>query len=142
MNNNVTLNILKIVVIICSVFAILGRFTIAENLINNYMAVVNIISFIVSYNILLISTYSKIKRTYCMIANNDIKFRYQKAVMVFYLLIFVINICIWIFLWNEYLYSGNDYSLMNDILSIGSLCLAITSDLLADIFERMFSALF
>ena len=101
-----------------------------------------VISFIVSYNILLISTYSKIKRTYCMIANNDIKFRYQKAVMVFYLLIFVINICIWIFLWNEYLYSGNDYSLMNDILSIGSLCLAITSDLLADIFERMFSALF
>lgn len=137
-----SVNILKMFILFGSVAALFGRRVIDAQYINYYMAVINVISFIVSYNIFLIDVYLNLKRRYIEYKDEYINVNSANVVMIVYILIFVINILIWCYLYNKYIFSGCDYALMNDILGILSLCLALTSDFIREFIVRFLSFLY
>lgn len=138
----ISTHILKVAILIGSGLSLILRYDIEEMYVNLYMGIVNTLSFIVSYNILLVSTYQKIKEQYEDHKTNSIKPNAKNAVMVSYIFIFLINIVIWIILWYIYTKKNIDYALVNDTLGILSLCLALTTDFLSEFIENIVSYIF
>lgn len=136
------INVLKIFILCGSIVAVFGRSNIKLDYVNYYMAVINVASFIVSYNILLIDIYAKLKQSYHMHKDNSIKINSEKIVMMVYIASFVINIVIWGLLLKIYFLDRFDYALVNDILGISSLSLALTSDFVSSFVEKILTYFF
>ena len=142
MNNNYSINILKTFVLFGSCVAVFGRKIVPTMYVNYYMAVINVISFIVSYNIFLIDIYNELKKVYLEKKDYSIKQNAQRVVMIVYISIFIINIGAWLFLLNTYYSQRYDLALINDILGITSLGLAITYDFISKFIVKILANIF
>ena len=135
-------NIQKFFILFGSVIAILVRQNIAPSFVNPYMAIVNTISFILSYNIILAEIYTNLKTEYNKLNGTLAKDRIAKYIMLLYIGIFVLNMIIWIIIFKKYLSPICDLALLNDILGILSLCLALTGDFLSVFVHKILFYLF
>ncbi len=137
MNHEKTLiNILKCIVVCVGIASLFTRCVLEAKYINTYMAFVNIISFIISVNILLLTLYSKLRKKYSVEKekNNILKITKMKnKVMIVYIMIFVLNVIMLILLAIVYFFIKSDKALCNDLLGISSLILAIAYDVMDDI---------
>ena len=82
-----------------------------------------------------------LKQNYNIHKNHSIKINSKNVIMITYTLIFVINIFVFIRLYNLY-FNTASIMVLNDSLSILSLGIAITYDLLSDILVKILSYLF
>lgn len=135
-------NILKMFILFGGIIALVGRKVINPQYVNYYMAVINVVSFIVSYNILFIDIYLNLKRRYIDHKDQYINVNSTNVIMLVYILIFVLNIVIWSYLFWKYFWSSCDYALINDALGILSLCLALTSDFISEFVVKGLSFLY
>lgn len=134
MDNKYTyLRIIKFIVIILCIIGIVGRVNIPDEYINEYMAVVNIISFLIAVNLLMYDCYYKMRKKYSEIKSNIIKkTRMFNWVMFIYILIFIFNIIFISIICFLYLNTSFNTSILNDILGILSLGFAISTDFLSE----------
>lgn len=134
MDNKYTyLRIIKFIVIILCAMGIVGRLNVSDEYIDKYMAVVNIISFLIAVNLLMYDCYYKIRKKYSEIKDNIIKkTRMFNWVMLIYILIFIFNIIFISAICYFYLKFSSNTSVLNDILGILSLGFAISTDFLSE----------
>lgn len=134
MDNKYTyLRIVKFIVIILCILGIVGRLNIPNEYIDKYMAVVNIISFLIAVNLLMYDCYYKIRKKYSEIKNNIIKkTRMLNWVMLIYILIFIFDIIFVVAIYYFYIKLSCNTSVLNDILGILSLGFAISTDFLSE----------
>lgn len=132
-NKYAYLRIIKFIVIILCIIGIVGRVNIPDEYINEYMAVVNIISFLIAVNLLMYDCYYKMRKKYSEIKSNIIKkTRMFNWVMFIYILIFIFNIIFISIICFLYLNTSFNTSVLNDILGILSLGFAISTDFLSE----------
>lgn len=114
------------------------RISIPNQYVNYYMAGVNILSFFIAINLLLMECYVGLKKEYKDIRKeleiNVIRDeRVKNGIRKFFLGIFGSNVIMVVFLIGIYGYLYKRMAVLNDILGIFSLGLAVSSDLIEEI---------
>lgn len=114
------------------------RISIPDQYINYYMAGVNVLSFFIAINLLLMECYVGLKKEYKdkrkELEINVIRAeRVKNGIRKFFLGIFGSNVIMVVFLIGIYGYLCKRMAVLNDILGIFSLGLAVSSDLIEEI---------
>ena len=132
-STNTYLTILKFILVMACLCGTIIRTQIKNELVNGYMAIVNIISFLVAVNLWMYDCYFKLRIHSKEIKDNILrKNRIQNIVMLLYVLIFIINFLLIWGIYNSYLVQSNDWAVLNDCLGIVSLGFALTTDFLSN----------
>lgn len=135
---NISFKIIKFIVIIGCCIGVVFRISIPDQYINYYMAGVNVLSFFIAINLLLMECYVGLKKEYKdkrkELEINVIRAeRVKNGIRKFFLGIFGSNVIMVVFLIGIYGYLCKRMAVLNDILGIFSLGLAVSSDLIEEI---------
>lgn len=128
-----TIKILQWIVVIAGIIVIGIRCCVKESYINICMAVVNVISFGVSLNILLMDLYIRFKQKYnkYKMKRAFLKMKKIRNVAMFsYLCIFLLNFLLVMVVLYYYFLRKMNIALYNDVFGIISLILAISYDVI------------